>query len=56
LPGVTRASVIELARANGHHVEERPISINEVRDGLSSGQITEMFACGTAALIFQSVY
>lgn len=52
LPGVTRASVIELARANGHHVEERPISINEVRDGLSSGQITEMFACGTAALIF----
>lgn len=52
LPGVTRASVIELARAGGHHVEERPISINEVRDGLSSGQITEIFACGTAALIF----
>jgi branched-chain amino acid aminotransferase len=52
LPGVTRASVIELARSAGHHVEERPISINEVRDGLASGQITEMFACGTAALIF----
>lgn len=52
LPGVTRASVIELARASGHQVEERPISINEVRDGLASGQITEMFACGTAALIF----
>jgi branched-chain amino acid aminotransferase len=52
LPGVTRASVIELARSAGHHVEERPISINEVRDGLASGHVTEMFACGTAALIF----
>lgn len=52
LPGVTRASVIELARSSGHPVEERPISIHEVRDGLASGQITEIFACGTAALIF----
>jgi branched-chain amino acid aminotransferase len=52
LPGVTRASVIELARSSGHQIEERPISINEVRDGLASGQITEIFACGTAALIF----
>ena len=52
LPGVTRASVIELARLEGHRVQERPISIHEVRDGLSSGTVTEMFACGTAALIF----
>ena len=52
LPGVTRASIIELARSEGHHVQERPISIHEVRDGLASGAITEMFACGTAALIF----
>jgi len=52
LPGVTRASVISLAQSSGHQVEERPISINEVRDGLASGQITEIFACGTAALIF----
>ena len=52
LPGVTRDSIIELARAQGHTVQERPISINEVRDGLASGNITEIFACGTAALIF----
>ncbi len=52
LPGVTRASVIELARAEGRTVQERPISLTEVRDGLASRQITELFACGTAALIF----
>jgi branched-chain amino acid aminotransferase len=52
LPGVTRASVIDLARSSGHQVQERPISINEVRDELASGNITEIFACGTAALIF----
>jgi branched-chain amino acid aminotransferase len=52
LPGVTRASVIELARAEGRTVQERPISLTEVRDGLASKQITELFACGTAALIF----
>jgi len=52
LPGVTRASIIELARAEGRAVHERPISLTEVRDGLASKQITELFACGTAALIF----
>lgn len=52
LPGVTRASVIELAHAEGRTVQERPISLTEVRDGLASKQITELFACGTAALIF----
>jgi branched-chain amino acid aminotransferase len=52
LPGVTRASVIELARSSGHDIQERLISLTEVRDGLASGQITEIFACGTAALIF----
>ena len=52
LPGVTRASVIELARSEGRTVQERPISLTEVRDGLASKQITELFACGTAALIF----
>jgi branched-chain amino acid aminotransferase len=52
LPGVTRASVIELARSEGRAVQERPLSLTEVRDGLASKQITELFACGTAALIF----
>ena len=52
LPGVTRASVIDLARSEGRAVQERPISLTEVRDGLASKQMTEIFACGTAALIF----
>ena len=52
MPGVTRASVIELARSEGRSVQERPISLTEVRDGLASKQISELFACGTAALIF----
>ncbi|GEP36856.1 branched-chain-amino-acid aminotransferase [Nocardioides psychrotolerans] len=51
LEGITRASVIELAGKLGHHVVERRISIDEWRDGVTSGRITEIFACGTAAVI-----
>lgn len=51
LPGVTRDSVIHLARHWGWTVHERPIAIGEVVDGLSSGQIQEIFGTGTAAVI-----
>jgi branched-chain amino acid aminotransferase len=51
LEGITRASLIEAARAAGHEVQERPISIDEWRDGVASGEITEIFACGTAAVV-----
>jgi branched-chain amino acid aminotransferase len=51
LPGVTRDSVIQLARHWGWTVHERPITIGEVVDGLSSGQIHEIFGTGTAAVI-----
>ncbi|MFE7630776.1 branched-chain amino acid aminotransferase [Kocuria sp. NPDC057446] len=51
LAGVTRASIIELARQAGHHVEERPIALQEWRTGVTDGTITEAFACGTAAVI-----
>lgn len=51
LEGVTRDSVITLAREAGHDVIERPISIDEWRDGVSRGDIVEVFACGTAAVI-----
>ena len=44
LPGITRASIIELARQQGQKVEERPVSIEEVMD---SGM--ECFVTGTAA-------
>ncbi|MEN8675222.1 branched-chain amino acid aminotransferase [Nocardioides sp.] len=51
LEGITRASIIELAQKMGHRVEERRFSIDEWRDGVASGEITEIFACGTAAVV-----
>ena len=51
LPGVTRDTVIRLARDWGVSVKERPIAVDEVIDGIRSGQIREMFASGTAAVI-----
>jgi len=52
LPGVTRASLIEIARNEGHPVEERRIALDEVLEGLKDGSVTEVFGCGTAAVIF----
>ncbi len=51
LPGVTRDSVLQLAKHWGLNVSERPISIDEVVDGCQSGSLKEMFATGTAAMI-----
>ncbi|MGE5583274.1 MAG: branched-chain amino acid aminotransferase [Bacillota bacterium] len=51
LPGITRASVIELARSLGYQVEERRISIEEVINGANNGSLTEAFGSGTAAVI-----
>ncbi|MGP9527849.1 branched-chain amino acid aminotransferase [Glutamicibacter sp. AOP5-A2-18] len=51
LEGVTRSSVIQLAKDRGMEVEERKITLDEWRDGIASGEISEVFACGTAAVI-----
>jgi branched-chain amino acid aminotransferase len=51
LEGITRASILELAQKMGHRVEERRFSIDEWRDGVAGGEITEIFACGTAAVV-----
>ncbi len=51
LSGITRDSVITLTRDMGLIVKERPISIDEVIEGIASGKVTEMFGCGTAAII-----
>ena len=51
LEGITRSAIIELAQKKGHEVEERKLSIDEWRDGVASGEITEVFACGTAAVV-----
>src|SRR5665811_1470476 len=51
LQGVTRSSILALAGDLGLTVKERRVSIDEWRDGAASGEITEVFACGTAAVV-----
>ena len=51
LEGITRKSIIEILRSQGRTVEERKFAIDEWRDGIASGEITEIFACGTAAVV-----
>jgi branched-chain amino acid aminotransferase len=51
LPGITRDSIITLAREGGLVVREEPYSIDQWRDDAKSGRLTEAFACGTAAVV-----
>jgi branched-chain amino acid aminotransferase len=51
LEGITRDTMMNLARDHGHRVEERRVDIDEWRKGLDGDDITEVFACGTAAVI-----
>jgi branched-chain amino acid aminotransferase len=51
LPGITRDSLIAVARERGHRVTERKVTLDEWRQGVTDGSITEAFACGTAAVI-----
>ena len=51
LPGVTRDSLLTLAKDLGYEAEEGRISTDEWRAGCADGSLTEVFACGTAAVI-----
>jgi len=51
LPGITRRSLLELGRDLGFETVERKISVQQWRDDIASGHMTEVFACGTAAVI-----
>ena len=51
LEGITRDSVLQLAKDRGHVVESRKVTIDEWREGAASGDIVGAFACGTAAVI-----
>ncbi len=51
LPGITRDSVIRLTRDWGLRVRERPISIDELTEGLRTGKVEEVFGTGTAAIV-----
>ena len=51
LDGITRDSLLTLARDAGLAAEERPVTVNELRDGLAGGRVTEVFGAGTAAVV-----
>ncbi|HEU5034241.1 MAG TPA: branched-chain amino acid aminotransferase [Mycobacteriales bacterium] len=51
LEGVTRDTIRTLAEDLGHDVEERRVDVDEWRKGADTGRITEVFACGTAAVV-----
>ncbi|MCW2614145.1 MAG: branched-chain amino acid aminotransferase [Frankiales bacterium] len=51
LPGVVRDSLLQLAPELGLTVEQGRISVDEWRKGCEDGSLTEVFACGTAAVI-----
>ncbi len=51
LPGVTRASCVELLKKWGVPVEERKVSIDEVLEASDNGKLDEAFGTGTAAVI-----
>lgn len=51
LPGITRDSVLKLAKHFGYEVAEERMDVNQVLDDIKSGKITESFGSGTAAVI-----
>lgn len=51
LPGITRASLLQVAEDMGLKTEERRITYTEWEEDVKSGAMTEAFACGTAAVI-----
>lgn len=51
LPGVTRKSVITLGRDLGYEVAEEMLDVHDMLADIQSGKITEVFGCGTAAVI-----
>lgn len=51
LPGITRDSVLSIARSWNHKVSERKISIDEIMEAHEKGALKEVFGSGTAAVI-----
>ncbi|KJD35968.1 branched-chain amino acid aminotransferase [Tamlana sedimentorum] len=51
LDGITRKSIIELAKAENINVEVRPLKVAEVVEAAKNGNLKEMFGAGTAAVI-----
>lgn len=51
LAGITRESLLQLAKDLGYEPQQRKLTVQQWRDDIASGRMTEVFACGTAAVI-----
>jgi branched-chain amino acid aminotransferase len=51
LEGITRSAIMQLLDERNTKVVERDITMAEMRTGIDSGDIAEVFACGTAAVV-----
>ena len=51
MSGITRNSILTLAKDNNLQIEERDIYVTEIIDSIKSGSLTEAFGVGTAATI-----
>lgn len=51
LDGITRDSLLTLAKDMGYKIEERPVAVTELEDAFRQGTITEAFGAGTAAVV-----
>ncbi|MBD8080438.1 branched-chain amino acid aminotransferase [Cellulosimicrobium arenosum] len=51
LEGVTRSSILQLAADRGYETFEAQIPFADLLEGIRDGSVTEVFACGTAAVI-----
>ena len=51
LDGITRDSLLTIARDLDYEVEERPVSINEIVQAIEEGRSVEAFGAGTAAVV-----
>ncbi|OOV27530.1 branched chain amino acid aminotransferase [Flavobacterium sp. LM5] len=51
LDGITRKSLIELAKKEGINVEVRPVLVSELVEASNNGTLKEIFGAGTAAVV-----
>lgn len=51
LDGITRRSILQLAREMGYAIEERALSVDQLIEGAESGRLAEAFGTGTAAVV-----
>ena len=51
LPGITRKSCIEVLKKEGYTVQERLLSIDELKAAMENGTLEEAWGCGTAAVV-----